>query len=109
MPPPPKKNILPTPKIKEFINQCIAIRIEKAHNSVDFGNHRCTNVPNCIILKYKCDKNKFCAVPPLPKNGPTAFDAHSNSHVPACTLNIYPSFTTSNNHGLEAPFIFKLQ
>ena len=27
-----------------------------AHSSVDIGDHRHTNVQNCIFLKYKCDK-----------------------------------------------------
>ena len=26
-----------------------------AHSAVDIGNHRYTNVHNCILLKYKCD------------------------------------------------------
>ena len=29
------------------------------HSSVDIGNHRYTNVQNCILLKYKCDLKKL--------------------------------------------------
>ena len=42
------------------------------HSSVDIGNHRYTNVQNCILLKYrpKCDKKKVCTTtpPPIPKS-----------------------------------------
>ena len=41
-------NILPTQKYefkrKRHINQCIAIRLKWAHSSVNFGNHRYTNL-----------------------------------------------------------------
>ena len=42
--------------------------LKYAHSSVDIGNHRYTNVQNCILLKYKC--NKKC--PPPSENIPTA-------------------------------------
>ena len=32
------------------------MRLKYAHTSVDIGNHRYTNVQNCILLKYKYDK-----------------------------------------------------
>ena len=74
---PPPSHIVPTKKIKKqrHINQCIAIRLRYVHSSVDVGNHRCTNVQNCIHLKYKCGR-KMCAAsarkffdppPPSPK------------------------------------------
>ena len=66
-------NILPTQKIQEYkkqrhINQCIEIWLKYVHSSVDIGNHRYTNVQNCILLKYKCDKK---CPPPNPKIVPT--------------------------------------
>ena len=82
LPPPP--NILPTPLKNNDINQCIAIRLKYVHSSVDIGNHRYSNVQNCILLKYKCDKKNarlrraiFLPLPPrphppYPKNVPTA-------------------------------------
>ena len=43
---------------------------------MDIGNRIYSNVQNCILLKYKCDLNKFCALrranifapPPIPKS-----------------------------------------
>ena len=32
------------------INQCIAKWLKYVHSSVDIGNHRYTNVQNCILL-----------------------------------------------------------
>ena len=39
--------------------------LKYAHSSVDIGNHIYTNVQNCILLKYKCDKKctNFCPPP----------------------------------------------
>ena len=42
-------------KKQRHLNQCIEIRLKYAHSSVDIGNHRYTNVQNCILLKYKFD------------------------------------------------------
>ena len=41
--------------------------LKYAHSSVDIGNHIYTNVQNCILLKYKCDKKctNFCPPPQL--------------------------------------------
>ena len=41
------------------INPCIAIWLKYDHGSVDIGNHRYTNVQNCILLKYVGLKNNF--------------------------------------------------
>ena len=38
-----------------------AIRLKYAHSSVDIGNHRYTNVQNCILLKYKCNEKNSTA------------------------------------------------
>ena len=40
---------------KLHINQCIEMWLKYVHSSVDIGNHRYTNIQNCILLKYKCD------------------------------------------------------
>ena len=42
---------------------------------VDIGNHKYTNVQNCILWKYKCDKKNARRLPPPPpgsQNVPTA-------------------------------------
>ena len=64
-PPPYFANILPLLK-QRHINQCMEIWLKYVHSSGDIGNHRYTNVQNCILLKNKFDF--FLNPPPQSKN-----------------------------------------
>ena len=58
LPPPPQyfaNQTIQEYKNNDIINQCIEIWLKYVHSSVDIGNHRYTNVQNCILLKWKCD------------------------------------------------------
>ena len=54
---------LPTPKIQDYIDQCIEIQrhidqcteiwLKYVNSKVDIGNHRYTYEQNCILLKKK--------------------------------------------------------
>ena len=57
--------------------------LKYAHNSVDIGDHRYTNLQKCIFLKYKCDKK--IAPPAHPKNVPTALYLYHNTIRNGCS------------------------
>ena len=60
---------------------------------MDIGNHRYTNVQNCILLKYKCD---FCPTPPNPKI------------VLRPCFSLYDFFQPGLNYRLQTPIYFTI-